>query len=75
MSRKSFFTLEQRRVKVDRAIDAAALGPFKKQAHGHGREKEKSSLFGCDFSAVSTISEGSQRGGEQKWGKGGKGKG
>jgi len=33
------------------AIDAAALGPFKKQAHGHGREKEKSSLyFGCDFS-------------------------
>jgi len=33
------------------AIDAAALGPFKKEAHGHGREKEKSSLyFGCDFS-------------------------
>jgi len=34
------------------AIDAAALGPFKKQAHGHGRENEKSLLyFGSDFSA------------------------
>jgi len=33
------------------AIDAAALGPFKKQAHGHRRENEKSLLyFGCDFS-------------------------
>ena len=33
------------------AIDAAALGPFKKQAHGHGRENKKSRLlFGCDFS-------------------------
>ena len=33
------------------AIDAVALGPFKKQAHGHGRESEKSLLsFGCDFS-------------------------
>ena len=33
------------------AIDAAALGPFKKQAHGHGRESEKSLLyFSCDFS-------------------------
>jgi len=32
------------------AIDAAALGPLKKQAHGHGRESEKSLLcFGCDF--------------------------
>jgi len=32
------------------AIDAAALGPFKKQAHGHGRENEKSRLYlGCDF--------------------------
>jgi len=39
------FTLEQRRVKVDRATDAAALAPFKKQAHDHEREKEKSSLF------------------------------
>jgi len=40
------------------AIDAAALGPFAKQAHGlHGRENEKSLLcFGCDFSAVGTIS-------------------
>jgi len=27
------------------AIDAAALGQFKKQDHGHGRGKEKSSLF------------------------------
>ena len=34
------------------AIDVAALGPFKRQAHGlHGRENEKSLLyFGCDFS-------------------------
>jgi len=33
------------------AIDAAALGPCKKSAHGHGRENEKSLLyFGCDFS-------------------------
>jgi len=27
------------------AIDAAALGPFKKLAHGHGRENEKSLLY------------------------------
>jgi len=33
------------------AIDAAALGPFKKWARGHGRENEKTLLyFGCDFS-------------------------
>jgi len=33
------------------AVDAAALGTFKKQAHGRGRENEKSLLyFGCDFS-------------------------
>jgi len=33
------------------AIDAAALGPFKKWANGHGRENEKNLLyFGCDFS-------------------------
>jgi len=33
------------------AIDTAALSPLKKQAHGHGRENEKSLLyFGCDFS-------------------------
>ena len=32
------------------AVDAAALVPFKKQAHGHGRENEKSLLyFGCGF--------------------------
>jgi len=41
----------QCRMKVQGAIDAAALRPFKKQAHGHGRENEKSLLyFGCDFS-------------------------
>ena len=40
----------QCRIKVG-AIDVAALGPFKKYAHGHGRENEKSLLiFGCDFS-------------------------
>jgi len=33
------------------AIDAVALVPFEKQAHGHGRENEKSLLyFGRDFS-------------------------
>ena len=26
------------------AIDAATLGPFRKQTHGHGRENEKSLL-------------------------------
>jgi len=31
------------------AIDAAALGPFKKQAHGRGNEKSLL-CFGCDFS-------------------------
>jgi len=32
-------------------FDAAALGPFKKQAHGHRRDNKKSLLyFGCDFS-------------------------
>ena len=47
--------LFQCRIKVG-AIDAAALGPFKKQAHGHGRENEKSLLcFGCNF-LVGTIS-------------------
>jgi len=35
------------RIKVG-AIDAAALGPLKKQAHGHGREKEKN----CSILAV-----------------------
>jgi len=39
-----FANYEQCRIKVG-AIDAAALRPFKKQAHGHRREKEKSSLF------------------------------
>jgi len=34
------------------AIDAAAMGPFKKCASGHARtrKREKCSLFGCDFS-------------------------
>jgi len=37
-------------MKVD-ATGAAALGPFKKSTHDHGRESEKSLLcFGCDFS-------------------------
>ena len=41
----------QCRIKVG-AIDVAALRPFKKQAHGHGREHEKNLLhFGCDFSS------------------------
>ena len=31
------------------AVDAAALGPFKIWANGHGRENEKNLLyFGCD---------------------------
>jgi len=37
-----------RRIKVG-AIDAAALGPFQKQAHDHGQEKSIL-YFGCDFS-------------------------
>jgi len=36
------------------AIDAAALGPFKKQAHGHGREKVFSILVA--ISLVGAIS-------------------
>jgi len=32
------------------AIDAAALGPFKKQAHGQGENKKSLLYFGCDFS-------------------------
>jgi len=31
-------------------IDAAVLGPSKKQAHGHRREKKSNQYFGCDFS-------------------------
>jgi len=45
-------TQSQCRIKVG-AIDAAALGPFKKQAHGHvgPYDKKKSLLYiGCDFS-------------------------
>jgi len=39
-----------------RIIDAAALGPVEKQAHGHGRQRQRSSLYsGCDFSgSIST---------------------
>jgi len=38
-----------RQIKVA-ATDAAALGPFKKYAHGHGRENEKSLLcFGAGW--------------------------
>jgi len=37
-------------MKVD-AIDAAALRPFEKEVHSHGRENEKSLLYSCcDFS-------------------------
>jgi len=33
------------------ASDAAALRPFKKQVHGHGRDNEKNLVyFGRDFS-------------------------
>jgi len=34
------------------ATDAAALGSFKKQAHGHATNDKKKNLlcFGCDFS-------------------------
>ena len=41
------------------AIDAAALGPFKKQAHhGHGRENEKSLLyFACGYSGWYNFGE------------------
>jgi len=35
------------------AIDAAASGPFKKQAHGHGRENEKSLL--CIFVVIALV--------------------
>ena len=35
----------QCRIKVMGATDAAALGPFKKYAHGHGRENEKSLVY------------------------------
>ena len=31
------------------AIDAAAVGPFKKQAHSHGWETENLLYFACDF--------------------------
>jgi len=40
---------DQCRIKVG-AIDAAALGPSQKYAHGHGREKKSLFYFGCDFS-------------------------
>jgi len=46
--------IDQCRVKVG-AIDAAALGPFKKWAHGHGREKDVFSIL-IVISLVGTIS-------------------
>jgi len=50
MTDKRTTTLPQCRIMVG-AIDAAVLGPFKKQARGHGRENEKSLLYvGCNFS-------------------------
>ena len=49
-------TSAQCRIKVG-AIDAAALGPFKKWARGHGREDEKSLLYILVvISLVGTIS-------------------
>jgi len=40
------------------AIDAAALRPFNKQAHGHARENEKSLLYiSVVISLVGIISE------------------
>jgi len=46
----------QCRIKVG-AIDAAALGPFKKYAHGHGREKRKVFSILVVIFLVGTISE------------------
>jgi len=48
MTDKRTTTLPQWRIKAG-AIDAAVLGPFKKQAHGHGRGKQKSSLCWLQF--------------------------
>jgi len=47
-------TMSQCHIKVG-AIDAAALGPFKKQAHGHIREKEVFSIL-VVISLLDTIS-------------------
>jgi len=44
----------QCRIKVG-AVDAAALGPFKKNAHGHRREKEVFAIL-VVISLVGTIS-------------------
>jgi len=38
------------------AADAAALGPFKKQAHGHGRENRQIFSVLVVISLVGTIS-------------------
>jgi len=38
------------------AVDAAAFGPFKKQAHGHGREKKSLLDIFVMISLVGTIS-------------------
>jgi len=46
----------QCRIKVG-AIDAAALGPFKKYAHGHGQEKRKVFSILVVIFLVGTISE------------------
>jgi len=43
----------QCRIKLMGATDAAALGPFKKKAHGHGRERKISILV--VISLVGTI--------------------
>jgi len=52
---------KQCRLKVG-AINAAALGPIKKQAHSHGREKEKILPYFVVISVVGkTIKSGSIR--------------
>jgi len=37
------------------AVDAAALGPFRKYAHGHGREKRKVFSVLVVISVVGTV--------------------
>jgi len=49
------YRAKQCRIKV-RAVDAAALDPFKKLAHGHGREKEAFSIL-VVISLLGTVSE------------------
>jgi len=48
------YRTKQCRIKVG-AVDAAALDPFKKLAHGHGREKEAFSIL-VVISLLGTVS-------------------